>query len=145
MLVASAFLMFGISSAFAQNTDNAKVEKIFAQLEDDWAVANVHADQIALDRILAPEWTYTDIDGNVVSKAQMYAEMKAGVGKVTSVTNDEVKVRVFGDTAIVSGLETEKSNYKGKDTSGQYRYTDVFIKRNGTWWAVATHSSKVAK
>jgi hypothetical protein len=54
-------------------------------------------------------------------------------------------VRVYGDTAIASGLGTEKSTYKGKDTSGQYRYTDVFVKRNGTWQAVATHGSKVTK
>jgi hypothetical protein len=45
----------------------------------------------------------------------------------------------------VHGLDTEKSSYKGKDTSGQYRFTDVFVKRNGLWHAVATHASKVAK
>jgi ketosteroid isomerase-like protein len=54
-------------------------------------------------------------------------------------------VRVFGDTVIVHGLETEKSTYKGADSSGQYRFTDVFIKRDGVWVAVAEHGSKVRK
>jgi ketosteroid isomerase-like protein len=54
-------------------------------------------------------------------------------------------VHVDGDTAVVFGLETEKSTYKGADSSGQYRFTDVFVKRNGVWKAIATHVTKVAK
>ena len=45
--------------------------------------------------------------------------------------------------AIVHGLETEKSSYKGKDISGQYRFTDVFMKREGKWMAIATHVTRV--
>jgi hypothetical protein len=45
----------------------------------------------------------------------------------------------------VSGLETEKSKYDGKDSSGQYRFTDVFVKQGGAWKAVSTHVSKVKK
>ncbi len=54
-------------------------------------------------------------------------------------------MRAYGDTAVVHGLETEKSSYKGKDTSGQYRFTDVFVKRNGRWQAIATQVTRVAK
>ena len=54
-------------------------------------------------------------------------------------------LRVYGDTAVVHGLETEKSSYKGKDTSGQYRFTDVFLKRDGGWHAIATHVTRVVK
>ena len=49
----------------------------------------------------------------------------------------------FGDTAIVHGLETEKSMTNGKDSSGQFRFTDVFVKCDGVWMAVAEHDSKV--
>jgi ketosteroid isomerase-like protein len=48
-----------------------------------------------------------------------------------------------GDTAVVHGLWTEKSTLNGKDTSGQYRFTDTFIKRDGRWQAVATFSTKL--
>jgi hypothetical protein len=46
--------------------------------------------------------------------------------------------------AIVLGLETEKSMIHGKDMSGQYRFTDVFVKRDGRWQAVASHASRVS-
>ena len=57
---------------------------------------------------------------------------------------DDLKVRVYGDTAIVFGLETEKSTIHGKDMSGQHRFTDVFVKRDGRWQAVASHLSRVS-
>ena len=50
---------------------------------------------------------------------------------------------VAGDTAIVHGLWTEKSTLNGKDMSGQYRFTDTFIKRDGRWQAVGTFSTKL--
>jgi hypothetical protein len=46
-------------------------------------------------------------------------------------------VRVFGNTAVVTGSDTEKSMENGKDTSGKYVWTDVFVKQNGKWRAVA--------
>jgi len=46
---------------------------------------------------------------------------------------------------VVHGLATRKSSYQGKDTSGQYRSTDVFIKSNGRWQAIAAHVTRVVK
>src|SRR5260370_36126064 len=54
----------------------------------------------------------------------------------------EMKVRVFGHTAVVTGSDTEKSSYKGKDTSCKYVWTDVFVQRNGRWQALASQSVK---
>jgi ketosteroid isomerase-like protein len=67
------------------------------------------------------------------------------VWKAQSVSADELKVRVFGNAAVVTGRDTLKgAQYKGKDLSGQYRFTDVFVQRDGRWQAVASHSSKIA-
>ena len=87
----------------------------------------------------------TDPDGHLISKAKADADLKSGTLTLESFHLDDLKIRVFGQTAIAYGLETEKSKYAGKDTSGQYRFTDVFIKRAGRWQAVSTHISKVAQ
>ncbi len=55
-----------------------------------------------------------------------------------------MKVRIFGNTALVSGTEIEKSQYKGKDSSGKYIWTDVFVLRNGRWQAVSWLTTKLA-
>jgi ketosteroid isomerase-like protein len=124
---------------------NAAVEKLILQLEADWANALVNADQVVLDRIVASDWMFTDPAGHLFTKAQVVADLKSGTMDFVSFHNDDLQVRVYGDTAIVYGLETEKSSYQGKDISGQYRFTDVFVKRDGRWWAVATHGSRVTK
>jgi hypothetical protein len=50
-----------------------------------------------------------------------------------------VKVNVFGDTAVVTLSQVEKSKYDNKDCSGRYGYSDVWVKRNGRWQAVSSY------
>jgi ketosteroid isomerase-like protein len=118
-------------------------EQALRKIEEDWANALVKGDVAATQRFVSPDWVLTLPDGEVLTKAQADADLKSGAVKFESFKLDELKVRVYGDTAVVHGLETEKSTNKGKDTSGQYRFTDTFIKRDGRWMAVATHVSKV--
>lgn len=119
-------------------------EQTIRQIEQDWANALVKADTVALERILAADCVFTTSDGKMQTKAQNLANFKSGAVKFESFTINEMKVRILGDAAIVHGMSTEKSTEKGKDTSGQYRWTDVFAKRSGRWVAVTSHSSKVA-
>ena len=71
------------------------------------------------------------------------ADVKSGISRVKSTTVEEMKVRVFGDTAVVTLVETEKSQYNGKDTSGRYIETNVFVKRNEGWQEVAAHANRL--
>ena len=69
--------------------------------------------------------------------------MKSGVLKFESFVINELKIRIYGDTAVGFGLTTEKVSCKGEDVSGQNRFTDTFIKRDGRRQCVATHAGKV--
>jgi ketosteroid isomerase-like protein len=129
--------------AHAQERKQNRIEQAITKLENDWAEALLKGDQAAIDRIVAPEWTLVGPDGKVQSKAQADSDLKAGTVKFESFKLNDLKVSVFKNTAVAQGLETEKSSYKGKDTSGQYRFTDVFIKRDGRWQAVATQITRV--
>ena len=131
--------------AAEKNAKRANDEQIIRQLMQDWAEALVKGDQAAIDRITSADWMLTDPQGMLISKAQSDAHRKSGTVKFESFKLDELKVRVYGDTAVVHGLATRKSSYQGKDTSGQYRSTDVFIKSNGRWQAIAAHVTRVAK
>jgi hypothetical protein len=52
-------------------------------------------------------------------------------------------VKVLGNVAVVQGSDTEKSSYKGKDTSGKWIWMDVFVKRDGKWVAVRSQDGMV--
>jgi ketosteroid isomerase-like protein len=138
-------LAFAQAPAKESKTQDDNVQQTLTQLERELGAAAVKADLATFDRIFAPEWMNTGPDGTLINKAQSDADFKSGAFKCTAFKIDGLKINVFGDTAIVFGLETEKSTYNGKDTSGQYRYTDVFVKRAGKWVVVATQWTKVAK
>jgi hypothetical protein len=124
---------------------SAQGEQELIDLEKAWTEAVVKRDLAFFDRITADEHTLTAPDGTVMTKAQQVALVKSGEYTVTSAVQDAIKVWIYGDVAVVTGLCTEKSQFKGKDSSGQYRWTDTFIKRDGRWQCVATHASKVAQ
>jgi ketosteroid isomerase-like protein len=124
------------------STATGEDEKALLQLERDWAEASVKKDVAALDKILANNFqaNYDDFVGN---KKQILADMKSGRQKVESETNSEMKAFVFGDAAVVNGVVTVKASAGGKDTSGRWRYTDVFAKRDGRWQCVTGYSAKI--
>ena len=141
--LAAASLLFSYVTTADDKAATASSEQIIKQLEEDWAKALVKRDQATIDRITAPDWILTDSTGTLQTKAQADADLKSGDLAFESFKINELKVRLYGDTAIVHGLETEKSKYKGDNLSGQYRFTDVFMRRDGRWQSVATHFSRV--
>ena len=143
-------LVFAVTS-IAQMTQTTfkprggSVEQELTKLEKEWADAYMKRDLAVMDRIEAAGIVMTDSQGNVLTKALDLEEVKSGVYTLESWANDEMKVDVYGDTAVVTGRNTEKSIYKGKESNGQYRFTDTWVKIAGRWQAVANHSSKVAQ
>ncbi|MGA2770762.1 MAG: nuclear transport factor 2 family protein [Bryobacteraceae bacterium] len=150
-LVVSVFLAASVL-AFGQasKSDTAATEQTVTQLERDWSQVglkkeNLDKDLKTLDRIVADDWVGLDFQGTANTKAQSMANLKSGAATTQSFELGPLKVRVFGNTAIVTGSDTEKSTYKGKDSSGKYVWTDVFVNRNGRWQAVASETTKVEK
>jgi ketosteroid isomerase-like protein len=129
------------AAATASPTEN--VEQVLTKLEQDWAEALVKGDVATIDRIVADDFIATLSDGKSETKAQHIEAVKSGAYKVEFMNLDEIKVHVFGDTAVVTLRQTEKSKTNGKDNSGWYRFTDTWIKRNGKWQIVADHGCKV--
>ena len=118
-------------------------EQALMQIERDWAVAAVRGDLQAFDRILAAEFVQTDEAGEIKSKKQVFADVRSGATKSESAAQSEMKAFVLGDMAVAHGLVTTKSTLRGKDASGQYRWTDTFVKRDGRWQCVASYAVKV--
>ncbi len=119
------------------------VEQVLMQTEREWSEAPNKRDAAALDRIIADDWISFTGDGETVTKAQVMADARSGANTAESVNLEAMKVRVFGDAVVVTGGVTEKSQYQGRDMSGHYLWTDVFVKRNGRWQAVASQTTRI--
>jgi ketosteroid isomerase-like protein len=121
------------------------VDKELIKVENDWSTAWMKKDSAALQNLYATEYIATDWEGATFNKAQDIANAMAPDSRTQSFVLSDLKVHVYGDTAVVTGLNTIKSVFKGADVSGAYRFTDVFVKRDGRWQAVATQGTKVIK
>jgi ketosteroid isomerase-like protein len=126
-------------------TGTGSAEQELIKLENEWADAWVKMDVAFFERIEADDYMYTACEGSVWTKAQDLALLKSGNDVITSWVLADMKVRVYGDAAVVTGRATIKETYKGKDVSRQERWTDTWVKLAGQWQCVAGHSSEIAQ
>jgi len=121
------------------------IEQQIKDLEKQWTDAELKQDAVALDRILADDIVEIESTGQVQTKAEDLADLKSGEFKLESLSFGDMKVRVFGNVAVVNGPYAMKGTYKGKDISHEGRFTDVFAKRQGRWQCVSTQMTPIIK
>lgn len=141
VLMLSALALLLVNPAAAQN---AAAEKEVAQLFHTLNDANIKKDRPTIERLTADDFIYIHSNGSVTNRAQEIAET---LGAGTTWTNskiDDLRVRVYGDVAIVTGLNTLTGSAKGY-VSGARRFTDVWVRRNGQWKTVGGQSTVVPK
>lgn len=130
------------SVAAADSGANAEQEVRAAHQEYDRAW--LQQDVAAFDRLLADDATQIDPEGKVLSKAEILANAKSGDLKLEVGQSDDVKIRVYGNTAVVSAHWTEKSTDKGKPFAGTMRNVAVYVKKNGRWQVVSDQVTAIA-
>jgi len=129
--------------SYAQSQSTADTEKAVAALEQKWLEAQKASNPDILAPLLADTLVSTGNDGKVTGKTETLADIKSI--KWTSAEYSDIKVRVYGNTAIATG------GFKGKGTDGSgkpldqnERWTDTWVKMpSGKWQCVATQASSV--
>jgi len=116
-------------------SEEAEVRRI----ESEWGDAFEQRDFAALDRIMADEYILTDPLGNVRDKAESLNAIASNEVFFESTRSDNVKVYINGDTAVITGRSTFRGRYRGWSMAGRYQYTDVLVKRQGSWQAMSSH------
>ena len=119
----------------------AAVSQKLQAIERDWLNAEKNHDAAAFEKIVADDWIAITPDGKRQTKGERVAEIKSA--HTTSATLGDMQVRVFGDTAVVTGTDDEITMEGGKESRDHYVWTDVFVKRNGKWLAVASQTALV--
>jgi ketosteroid isomerase-like protein len=127
----------------AGDRHSARVERAIRRLDNERIQAQIHADAAALDRIYAPDFIGVGPSGTVRTKPQVLSDFTSGGLKFRSITTDEVKVRVYGNTAVETGLSTLFGEDAGKTVPSNNRFTRVWVRQNGRWRLVANHYSNL--
>jgi uncharacterized protein (TIGR02246 family) len=127
----------------AQTKDNSGTEQAVAGLEQQWIDAAKASNPDALAPLLADKFVNTSSDGKVIGKAETLAHTKAAKWETNQIS--DVKVTVFGNTAIATGDWAGKgTDENGKPVDTHERWTDTWLKMSdGKWQCVASHSSTI--
>jgi ketosteroid isomerase-like protein len=143
LIATSAILMGRMNGNDARlQTKGLSDEETVKQLERDSAAASAHNDADATSLILADDFVGNWADGSTTTKKQELDMLRSSKEKYEANEVIEMTVRVFGDTAIASGKNIETSIIDGKNATGTYNFTDIFLKRNGRWRIVASQTAR---
>ena len=110
-------------------------------LEAKWNEAYKRGDIAAMNSLLADEFIITVEDGRTFSKAGYIAQTGGGTTLVEVSEMSDLKVRIHGNTAVVTGAYHEKGTIKGKPYEYRDRFTDVWMIIDGRWQVIASHYS----
>ena len=112
-------------------------------LEEARNQAVLHGDVAALDRMTSEDYTFITLRGELRTKSDILKGFASGSFHYESRQISDLKVRVYGDTAIVTGRSMQKGMENGKDYSGDYRFTRVYVKEKGHWVTVALQTTLI--
>jgi ketosteroid isomerase-like protein len=112
----------------------------------EWDEAYARRDTEALNRILADDFFFTDAAGTVNNKTQyIMAVIKSpDITLIEPVKSDDLSIRLYGDVAVVTGRTGIRGRPRHPASRDLFRFTDVWVKRQGRWQVVASQVTRVA-
>jgi ketosteroid isomerase-like protein len=121
------------------------MEEELLKLENEFARAVASNNADALDRLLADDWIIVEPDGGLIDKARFLGVIRSGALSHESMESTDLKVRVYGNTAVVTGLTTSKGKFMGQDFISCERATDIFVNQANRWQCVFTQLTRFTK
>lgn len=141
-VVAVVALMGSISGARAQSDANADIAAITA-LEKAWVKADLAGDKAFVQKTFADDYSMGLSKGKWYTKAMYLKDMDDPKNKTNHEETSELKVRLYGATAIATYTLKYDGLDDGKPTAGTYIVTDTFARLDGGWKIVASHMSRI--
>jgi ketosteroid isomerase-like protein len=128
-------------------TKKSTPEATIRDIEDKWEASIPLHDPSVAKEYLGNDFRGVSSKGKIMTKANLLAEIKKDTDTYTSAKNGNVSVRVFGGHfAVATGTSTEVGKAKdGKAFNRSYRWTDVWVDRDGKWQCVASQAMLLSK
>ena len=134
---------WAVTASSAQSPPVKSDQQVLIELEQGWNEAFYSKDIAFIENILADDFVATYDDGSRGDKAKELALTAEFNQRVESALQDEFKVKVYGDTAVVWFTLRLVGIRQGQQVEVTFRYTDVWVLNNGEWRCVSTQSTKV--
>jgi hypothetical protein len=120
-----------------------ETEQLLRQMNDEWVKALVRGDGATLERIMDEEFFFAyPFEGD--DKAQFIGDVASGDVRVEYLTRENVSVRIWGDTAVLTAKDSAKWYYKGRDFGGHYKIIHIYTHRAIGWQLVSVQACPIA-
>jgi ketosteroid isomerase-like protein len=120
-----------------------KLRREIENLEAQWRAGVLQNDVNTANQLLADDYLGINPNGTLETKADAVAQRRSGTMKISSIEPANIKVRVYGDTAVVTSLVDVQGHDGDRDISGRYHYTRVYSRRGGEWKIVSFEASRL--
>ena len=120
-------------------------EQEVLHLADAWATAELRGDTAFIETRLSDDFIGIGPLGFMLTKQEWLARHRSGDLKYESFNLDEIKVRVYNDTAILTGRQVQHAAYRGNPMPGQFRTTLVFVQQQGQWRLASLQLSTIGQ
>lgn len=110
-----------------------------------WNELRQRGDAEGLAALLADDWMLTHSDGRIQDKRDYVEELRSGRRSNQAIGNREIQVREYADTAVITGISEQSGISAGQAWSGRFRFTRVWVRMQGEWRMVASHSSRITE
>lgn len=118
-------------------------EREIVKVQDALIDAFINSDVETMARILADDFSFIDDDGVVLNKRQLIDFLRSGEDRVISYRRQDDRVRFYNNVAILSYCCRIDETVKGRDVSGDFRVTRIFVKRRGRWQIVGGQDTPI--
>ncbi len=130
-------------SAVPSHANDAAAIRELGAIDATWNELRLKPDVAGLDKLLVDDWLLTHSDGRVQTKVEYLEELKTRARANQAIRNEDVRTRIYAETGVVTGTSVQSGVNNGQPFSGRFRFTRVWIRRDGAWRMVASHSSRI--
>jgi ketosteroid isomerase-like protein len=145
VVVAAAFLVTvaAIPARGQAAAAGPSVEDQLKKMEKDRAAAVVKGDVATLEKLTSDDYILINANGQLSDKPTTMNNIKTGNIKLTANEVSDLKVRVYGNTAVVTGKSDAKGSIGGRELKGPVMFTRVYVKKDGKWQSVAFQQTPI--
>jgi uncharacterized protein (TIGR02246 family) len=137
------FLLPIAGGAFASGRDASGDEAAVLQVIRDACKAYLEGNANRMAEVLTEDFTLTDASGVVTTRADDIEHAKRGTMRYEVFENYDMKVRLYGDAAVVLGRTRVKGKAGETPFAAEFQFTDTLVRREGRWWFAASHVSRL--
>ncbi len=144
-IVAGAMTAWQGANSQTKDQTNSDEQELLALLRR-WDDAAARRDTNVLDGILAENFVFTNAGGRVITRSQyLIATVKApDIARDSPIEREEVEIRLYGNMAVITSRATQRGGPYSHDHEAGFRYTDVWVKQQGCWQAVASQATRIS-